>query len=112
MNPSMGNGWSGRPLAPGPLRIEPRVEVGFPDTPLTANAHGRQFARFDQPVHGSEVDLEVLEDFLGGEERFFHSDRNAIMLTGVAISKPAMCTSPVRKCERLTYRRDRVPAGT
>jgi hypothetical protein len=52
------------------LAVEPRVDVALAEPPLAADAHGGDLAGFDQPVHGAEVDLEVLQDFFRRQKRF------------------------------------------
>jgi hypothetical protein len=52
-----------------PLRLEPRVEIALPEAPLPSDAHGRDLPRLDQPVDGPQVDLQVVDHFLGGEKR-------------------------------------------
>ncbi len=55
-----------------PLAVEPRVDVALAKAPLAADPDRRNLARLDQAVHGAKVDLEVLEDFFGGEKRFIN----------------------------------------
>ena len=52
-----------------PLRLEPRVEIALPEAPLPPDAHGRYLPRLDQPVDRPQVDLQVVDHFLGGEKR-------------------------------------------
>ena len=61
---------AGRDAAARPLAVEPRVDVALAEPPLAADADGGNLAGFDQPVHGAEVDLEVLQDFFRRQKRF------------------------------------------
>src|SRR5205814_487356 len=61
-----------RTAAARTLAVEPGVDVALAEAPLPADADRGDLARFDQPVHRPEVDLEVLDDFLGGQKRFIN----------------------------------------
>src|SRR5256885_2067973 len=61
-----------RTAAARTLAVEPGVDVALAEAPLPADTDRGDLARFDQPVHRPEVDLEVLEDFLGGQKRFIN----------------------------------------
>ena len=66
-------GAGGRRLARAaarPLAVEPGVDVALAEPPLAADAHRGNLAGLDQPVDGAQVDLEVLQDFFGGQKRF------------------------------------------
>ena len=71
------NGWrkllGGRARASAHLlAVEPRVDVALAKAPLAADPDRRDLARLDQAVHRAKVDLEVLENFFGGEKRFIN----------------------------------------
>src|SRR5205823_13061451 len=61
-----------------PLTVEPGIDVALSEAPLAADAHRRNLARLDETVHGSEVDLEVLEHFLGREKRLVNHCFNVL----------------------------------
>ena len=79
-----GRAWRRRPRAGGrrrggaaraaarPLAVEPGVDVALAEPPLAADAHGGNLAGLDQPVHGAQIDLEVLEYLFGRQKRFVH----------------------------------------
>jgi hypothetical protein len=52
------------------LAIEPRIDVAPPESPLTPHANRRDFARLNEPVHCTEIDLEIREHLFGSEEHF------------------------------------------
>ena len=52
------------------LVLQPTVDIALAKTPLAADAHRGNLAGFDQPVHRTEVDLEVLQDFFSRKEDF------------------------------------------
>ena len=57
-------------LAAWPLAIEPGVDITFPEPPLASYSYGRYLSRFNQPVDGPEIDLQVFQDLFGREEHF------------------------------------------
>ena len=61
--------------ATGMLRIQPRVDVTLAEPPLPAHTDSGQFARLDQAIDRPEIDLQVVNDFVGREERLVHHHR-------------------------------------
>ena len=43
----------GRPVAAGPLGVEPGVDVAFTEPPLTSDSDGRNLAGLDQAIDGA-----------------------------------------------------------
>ena len=52
------------------LAFQPGIETVLAEPPLASHAHGGNLAGLDQPVDRPQVDLEVLQDFVGGQKSF------------------------------------------
>ena len=52
----------------GSLRIEPRVDVAFPESPLAADANGGNLSGLDQAVDSPQVHLGYLQDLFSREK--------------------------------------------
>ena len=71
------------------LRLEPRVDVALAEAPLPSHPHSGNLPRFDETVDRPKVDLEILQDFLGGQESFFHWSLSVLYQT-LVMSPPAI----------------------
>ena len=73
----------GARAAARPLAVEPGVDVALAEAPLAADPDRRNLARLDQAVDRPKVDLEVLQDFFGGQKRFVnHRSASSSTLAG------------------------------
>jgi hypothetical protein len=54
----------------GTLAVQPGIDVGLAEPPLPADAHRRNLAGLDQPVDGTEVDLQVGQHLFSCQKDF------------------------------------------
>ena len=59
------------------LAFEPSVDVAFAKPPLAADTDCGDLTCLDEPIDGPQVDLQILEDFFGGQKRFVDHGREA-----------------------------------
>ena len=58
-----------------PLAFQPGIQIALAEPPLASDADRGNLTGLDQPVHGPQVDLEVLQDFIRGQEGFVNHPR-------------------------------------
>ncbi len=66
----VGQAGRGRAVATRALGVEPGINVTLAEPPLAAHADRGDLTGLNQSINRAEVDLEVLQDFFGGEKDF------------------------------------------